>query len=66
MRSITPVMLSLTFCIGAYGAAYDHYHLESQEVKGKNRICYYENSRGDGYTVTQPKSKQCKRYIKID
>lgn len=56
--------LSLTMSSLVFGAAYDTYRLESQEVRGKNRICYYENSRGDGHTITLPKSKQCKRYIK--
>lgn len=59
-------MLSLTLSAFAYGAAYDTYRLESQEVKGKNRICYYENSRGDGHTITLSKTKQCKKYIKLN
>lgn len=59
------LMLSLTISAFVYGAAYDTYRLESQEIKGKNRICYYENARGDGHTLTQPKAKQCKRYIKV-
>lgn len=59
------LMLSLTMSSFVYGAAYDTYRLESQEIKGKNRICYYENARGDGHTLTQPKAKQCKRYIKV-
>jgi len=49
-----------------YGAAYDTYRLESQEIKGKNRICYYENVRGEGHTITQPKAKQCKQHIKLN
>lgn len=60
------LMLSLTISAFVYGAAYDTYRLESQEIKGKNRICYYENVRGEGYTVTQLKAKQCKRYLKFN
>ncbi len=66
MRSLIVFMLSLTLSSFVYGAAYDHYSLKSDEVKGKNRICYYENSRGGGHTITLPKSKQCKRYIKVN
>ena len=66
MRSLIVFMLSLTISTLVYGAAYDHYSLKSDEVKGKNRICYYENSRGDGHTITLPKSKQCKRYINVN
>lgn len=60
------LLLSLTLSSFVYGAAYDTYRLESQEIKGKNRICYYENSRGDGHTVTLPKAKRCKNYIKLN
>ncbi|BED99748.1 hypothetical protein VAWG001_13630 [Aeromonas dhakensis] len=60
------LLLSLTLSSFVYGAAYDHYSLKSDEVKGKNRICYYENSRGDGHTVTLPKAKRCKNYIKLN
>lgn len=50
MSAITKsiIMLSLTLAAFVYGAAYDTYRLESQEIKGKNRICYYENVRGEG------------------
>lgn len=60
------LMLSLTISSFVYGAAYDTYRLESQKIKGKNRICYYENARGEGYTITQPKAKQCKQHIKLN
>ncbi|BCO13570.1 hypothetical protein RIMD111065_19260 [Aeromonas hydrophila] len=60
------LMLSLTISTFVYGAAYDTYRLESQEIKGKNRICYYENVRGEGHTITQPKAKQCKQHIKLN
>ncbi|PPA31586.1 hypothetical protein C3737_05340 [Aeromonas jandaei] len=66
------LLLSLTLSSFVYAAAaaaaaaYDTYRLESQEIKGKNRICYYENARGNGHTITLPKSKQCKRYIKVN
>lgn len=66
MKSIITFMLSLTMSSFVYGAAYDTYRLESQEIKGKNRICYYENVRGDGHTVTLPKTKQCKQRIKLN
>ncbi|WP_429039906.1 hypothetical protein [Aeromonas media] len=59
------LMLSLTLSAFVYGAAYDTYRLKSDEVKGKNRICYYENVRGEGHTITQPKAKQCKQHIKL-
>lgn len=60
------LLLSLTLSSFVFAAAYDTYHLESQEIKGKNRICYYENARSEGHTITLPKSKQCKRYIKVN
>ena len=60
------LMLSLTLSTLVYGAAYDTYRLESQEIKGKNRICYYENVRGEGHPITQPKAKQCKQHIKLN
>lgn len=59
-------MLSLTMSSLVFGAAYDTYSLKSDEIRGKNRLCYYENSRGDGHTITLPKAKQCKRYIKLN
>ena len=66
MKSQILIMLSLTLSMAAYGAAYDTYSLKSDEIRGKNRLCYYENSRGDGHTITLPKAKQCKRYIKLN
>ena len=60
------LLLSLTLSSFVYGAAYDTYRLVSQEIKGKNRICYYENSRSNGHTVTLPKAKRCKNYIKLN
>jgi len=66
MKSQILIMLSLTISMAVFGVAYDTYRLESQEVRGKNRICYYENARGNGHAITQPKAKQCKRYIKLD
>lgn len=60
------LLLSLTLSSFVYGAAYDTYRLVSQEIKGKNRVCYYENSRSNGHTVTLPKAKRCKNYIKLN
>ncbi|AHX59338.1 hypothetical protein B224_0073 [Aeromonas media WS] len=50
----------------SHATAYSQYNLIRNEVLKQQRVCTYENARGELHVITKPKAKQCAKYINTD
>lgn len=65
LGAVFVLVLALPFA-PVMSEAFSRYTLQSEEVKGNDKVCFYENARGDVYTIVVKKYKQCKRYINVN
>ena len=47
----------------SHATAYSQYNLIRDEVVKQQRVCTYENKRGELHVITKPKAKRCAKYI---
>lgn len=50
----------------SHATAYSQYNLIRDEVVKQQRVCTYENKRGELHVITKPKAKRCAKYINTD
>ena len=50
----------------SHSTAYSQYNLIRDEVVKQQRVCTYENKRGELHVITKPKAKRCAKYINTD
>lgn len=65
LRTIIILLISAVSQV-SYATAYSQYNLIRDEVVKQQRVCTYENKRGELHVITKPKAKRCAKYINTD
>ncbi|MGL5394870.1 MAG: hypothetical protein ACRDBQ_06275 [Shewanella sp.] len=65
LRTTIVVVMAMVSQV-TYATAYSQYNLIRDEVVKQQRICTYENKKGELHVITKPKAKRCAKYINTD
>lgn len=65
LRTTIVVVMAMVSQV-TYATAYSQYNLIRDEVVKQQRICTYENKKGELHVITKAKAKRCAKYINTD